>query len=322
MKNRIYILFIIYLIAFVMILPAQQKRGGISIAFDDGYPSWINIAAPELQKVGGVATVFVNNQRVHSGYLTFDDLRKLQNYYKWEIGTHTYHHFNSAKYVEKYGIDRWLKDEVEKSISEFQSNGINRIRSIVFPFNSFNELTSKIAYEKFNSFRRYSPLPLTNKLYNDKSYPGTSIDLGYYIPLRQVKMWINFAKMQDKIMFVYSHEIFEEDHYIKGEIISVGDDYIIAKDDFKPLNHNALCLVPDTNTRIQNTDLKVKGFSGRKILIDNNNLKNVAKSGTKFIVGPCYGMQRSYFEELIKYAAKKVKFYTVSEAVEKLKRKK
>jgi peptidoglycan/xylan/chitin deacetylase (PgdA/CDA1 family) len=305
---------------FGMILNAQEKKGGISIAFDDGYPSWITIAAPELKKVGGVATVFVNNQRVHSGYLTFDDLKKLQNFYKWEIETHTYHHFNSAKYTEKYGVEKWLKEEVEKSISEFQANGIKPIHSIVFPFNSFNEKTAKIAFEKFDSFRRYSPLPLTNKLYNDKSYPGTSIDLGYYIPLRQVKMWINFARMQDKIMFVYSHEIFEENHYIKGEIASVGDDYIIAKNDFKPLNYNALCLVPDINTRIQNTDLKVKGFDGKKILIDNNNLKSVAKPGSSFIVGPCYGMQKSYFEELINYAAKKVKFYTVSEAVEKLKK--
>ncbi len=319
MKKTLIILSVLLLLIANLSYSAG-KRGGLVLAFDDGYPCWIKTVAPLLQQVGGVATVFVNNQRVHSGYLSFEDLLTLQNKYGWEINTHTYHHFNSVRYVEKYGLDKWIKDEVEASVSEFESKGIKKIRSLVFPFNAFNDITAGYVAKRFDSFRRYSPLPLTKKLNPDKSYPGTTIDLGYFVPLRQLKMWVNFSRMQNKLLFVYSHQVFSEDHYIRGTIKEVGPDYIIAKESFTPLKDSALCMVPTLKTRIQDTDIKVLGFeNGNKIKVLSNNLPKLTKPGENFIVGPCYGIPYKEFKEFIEYTAKKIPFYTLSQALEILK---
>ncbi len=317
-KNLIFIsLLILMLISFTF---AVEKRGGIVLAFDDGYPCWIKTVAPLLKEYGGVATVFVNNQRVHSGYLSFEDLLTLQNEYGWEINTHTYHHFNSVRYVEKYGLERWIKEEVEASVSEFESKGIKKIKSIVFPFNAFNKITAGYVSKRFDSFRRFSPLPLTKKLYPDKSYPGTTIDLGYYVPIRQLKMWVNFSRMQNKILFVYSHQVFSEDHYIRGTVKEVGNNYIISNETFTPLKESALCLVPTLKTRIQDTDIKVVGFeNGNKIKVLAGNLKKITRQGEKFIVGPCYGIPENEFREFIEYTSKKIPFYTLSQALEIIK---
>jgi hypothetical protein len=47
-------------------------------------------------------------------------------------------------------------------------------------------------------------------------------------------------------------------------------------------------------------------------------MENLTKAGATFIIGECYGIQVSYFRKLINYAAGKVPFYTVSQALEKV----
>ena len=130
--------FFILLLAFFLAssyVHADEKKGGIVLAFDDGYPSWITIIAPELSSVGGVATGFVNNQRIKFGDIRFDDLLKLQDKYGWEIGTHTYHHYNAPAYVKQKGLPSWIKDELEASVTELRDHGL-KIKSVVFPYNA------------------------------------------------------------------------------------------------------------------------------------------------------------------------------------------
>ena len=89
----------ILLICFILLgtMPSQgltETRGGLVLMFDDGYPNWASTIAPELARVGGVATGYVCVFRVKSEKLTYADLHELQDCYGWEIGSHTYHHFN------------------------------------------------------------------------------------------------------------------------------------------------------------------------------------------------------------------------------------
>ena len=113
---------------------AAEKRGGLVLQFDDGWTSWATVIAPEVQKVGGVASCFVNNQNIRSGRITRDDLLTLQNTYHWEIGTHTWHHLNAPSYIRKNGMDAWMDQELMNSIRERRGMGLD-IRSLVFPFN-------------------------------------------------------------------------------------------------------------------------------------------------------------------------------------------
>ena len=163
-KNNLHIIIVLTIFVFcITSIPAvaQKKSGGFVLAFDDGYPSWIELIAPELKKVGGVASGFVNNQRIQNGYITLQQLRELQDNFGWDIGTHTFHHLNAPDFTEKNGVSLWLSQEVDDAIAALAKAGI-RVESLVFPFNALNDELAKAALSKVATFRREGALPLSD----------------------------------------------------------------------------------------------------------------------------------------------------------------
>jgi hypothetical protein len=295
---------------------AGQKKGGIVLAFDDGYPSWIEIIAPELARVGGKATGFVNNQRVHFGDLSFEDLRTLQDKYGWEIGTHTWHHFNASSFVQQKGISAWIKEELESSCVELESHGL-KIKSIVFPYNAFTKELGLEVMKRLKSFRRDEVYPIVEKINDDGSIPSTEIDIGFYVPIAQMLKWIDFAWQENKLLSLYGHKVFPDEKFFVGTVDSVSTQAIVSKEMIKPFAENDLCLVPDVRQRLYR-NMKVESVTGNTVGISLGDLSRMTSKGATFIIGPCYGMQLSYFRQMIGYAAERLPFYTVDEAVNKL----
>jgi peptidoglycan/xylan/chitin deacetylase (PgdA/CDA1 family) len=77
----------------------------VSFTFDDGFLSSLTQAAPTLQKHGLTGTNYVVTDCVgmttvpntcraatHKPYMTWDQIKELQNQYGWEIGSHTVDH--------------------------------------------------------------------------------------------------------------------------------------------------------------------------------------------------------------------------------------
>jgi peptidoglycan/xylan/chitin deacetylase (PgdA/CDA1 family) len=311
---------LIFLMPFLYTLPvcSEENHGGIVIAFDDGYPSWINIIAPELSRAGGVATGFVNNQRIRFGDLSFEDLRTLQNRYRWEIGTHTYHHFNAPSYVKQKGLPAWVSSELDASVKELNSEGLN-IQSIVFPYNAYSGELAKEVIKRFSSFRREEVFAANDSISEDGSIPGTDFDISFYVPLAQILQWIDFAREQNKFLFLYGHKVLPDEEFFTGTVQSLSVRSLVSDRNVELAAKSDLCLVPDIRRRVYRP-VKIETIKGDTITVFQDDLSKMSKTQASFIIGPCYGIQLSYFRKVIAYAAEKMPFYTVSQAVQLMKK--
>ncbi len=302
---------------FALTSGAEEKRGVLALAFDDGYPSWTSIIAPELKAVGGTATGYVNNDRIRNGNpgnLSYNDLLTLQNKYGWEIGTHTYHHSNPAVFVRTRGLKAWLEENLDASINELRAKGL-AIRSLVFPFNqSTKELQTEVL-KRVSTFRRDDSDPLAYGKDSDGSVPGKAIDIGHYTAMAKIKRMIDKAHDDDEILFLYGHQVLPDSDFATGEVFQVSRRGLIAKSAIPALSNPYLCLAPDMNKEIVFT-VMVERIEGNAVFVSNGDLTRYTGPGAKFMIGPCMGLRLSDFREMIRYASEKLYFKTVSGAVE------
>lgn len=306
-------IFVISLLS-VSIVYADERRGALVLAFDDGYASWTTIIAPELAKVGGVATGYVTNNRIHSGKISFDDLRTLQNTYGWEIGSHAYNHVDPRVFVELHGISSWVKNELLASIDELQAQGL-KIYSFIFPFNKYTkELVAEVT-KRLESFRRADAYPLARGKREDCSIPGAPIDTGNYVPLKQQFEWVDIAHQKNQLLFLYGHEVLPDNNFFTGTVASVTERTLVAQDKIEILSGGYLCLVPDTSRQIYYAHVRVKSIDGNVIIVANGDLTRLSKPGATFMIGPCNAMRLSDFRAFIEYVSKKLYFLTVYKAL-------
>ncbi len=286
------------------------KQGGLVIQFDDGWSSWATVIAPEMKKVGGVATCFVNNQNLRSGRITIEDLLTLQNTYGWEIGSHTWHHLNAPAFVRKNGLDRWLSEEFNKSTSELRAAGLT-IHSMVFPFNVFDKKLTEAVGPLVETYRRTEKLALANGCSADKSVPGTAIDMAHYVPVDLLKEWIDLAAERNLLLFLYGHRILPDSNFTTGTVVSVTSTTLTAEVEVKLPPGTDLVLTPDVNRRAVTDYFNVRQVSGKVIEVDRADLSANTKPGAQFLIGEAYSTRLSDFRTMIEYAAAKVNFYTL-----------
>jgi len=293
----------------------HEKRGGLVLQFDDGWQEWVSIIAPELARVGGKATAFVNNQNIPKR-LTFEDLRRLQNEYEWEIGTHTYHHKRAPWYVQHYGLSNWLKDEVDLSIGELEAAGLN-VRSLVFPFNAHTPELTQAVMTRVSSYRRAAPFAITKEVAPDGAVPGTAFDLTAFVPLKLLREWIDTAAERGDLLFLFGHRVLDDSEFIFGKVVSVGPHELILDSPFSGRIGSEWILVPDMSRRyVEAEPVRVLEIREQSVVVsDSIDLRRLTAPGAQCIIGPAYGYPLSMFREMIQYAAERLNFFTVSEIV-------
>ncbi len=287
-----------------------EKRGGLVLQFDDGWSSWATVIAPEVQKVGGVASCFVNNQNLRSGRITAEDLLTIQNTYGWEVGTHTWRHLNAPNFVRKNGLDRWMNDELLKSITELKAIGLN-IRSLVFPFNAYNPKLTEAVSPLVESYRRSERLALADGVNADKSIPGTAIDMAHYVPVDLLKKWIDMAAERKMLLLLYGHRILPDSSFATGTVVSVTSTTLTAEMDVTLPQGTDLVLVPDMSRRETTDYFNITSVTGKVIEVDRADLTANTRLGAQFLIGEAYSTRLSDFRSLLEYAASKVNFYTL-----------
>jgi peptidoglycan/xylan/chitin deacetylase (PgdA/CDA1 family) len=294
------------------------KRGGLVLQFDDGWTTWLTQVAPELARVGGRATVFVNNQYIHNGRITFDELRALQNEFNWEIGSHSYNHHNAVRYVQQHGLKAWTEEQLERSLSELREAGL-KVGNFVFPFNVYSSELSRTVLEKgVGSYRRADALALATGRRADGSLPGTSFDLTRYLPLAVLKQWVDMAHDRGQMLFLYGHRVLPDEAFVVGRVVDVSAHELLVADEVTLPQDEEVVLVPDMTRR--STVGPVGSLSvveGRRIRTPESgpDLTRLTAPGAPFLIGPSYGTRLSDFTNLIAYASERLNFYTVSEIV-------
>lgn len=298
---------------------SDGRRGGIALQFDDGWTSWRTVVAPELRRVGGRATGFVNNQYIANGRVTLEDLAGLQDEYGWEIGTHTYNHHNAVRFVQQHGIDAWLDGQLVSALEELRNAG-TEATNLVFPFNAYTpEIAQAVLGRGVTSYRRADPMALAEGLRPDGSLPGTSFDLTRYMPLATFKQWVDMAHRRNQVLFLYGHRVVPDEAFVTGRVVSVTSGTLVADQDVVLPVDEDVVLVPDMNRR--STGGAIGGLAvagGRTIKIPEGgaDLMRLTAPGSVFLIGPSYGTRLSDFVGLIEYAAEKLHFYTVKEIVD------
>jgi peptidoglycan/xylan/chitin deacetylase (PgdA/CDA1 family) len=298
------------------ILCAFQAHGaGLVISFDDGCHSWLKTAAPELARVGGRATAYVNNSCIHNADITVSEIRALQDKYGWEIGTHTYHHYDAPQFVQRRGLDTWRRDELDKALSELGAEGFSP-RTLAFPFNSFNETLRRTAISRVASIRRYDRYPLSPGLNADGTFPATPIDMNHFVPANLLHAWIDRAAEKGLNVYLYGHAVLPDEMFVTGVATAVAAYTISASKPMERRLKGELCLVPDT-TRRQSSTVKVDRIEGATVYAAKGDLRNFAKPGSEFLIGPCYGTRLSDFRRLLEYGRDRLPVVTVSQSLKK-----
>lgn len=313
----------IVMVGLALAACAESRQGGLVLQFDDGWSSWRTLVAPELSRVGGRATAYVNNQYVNNGRITLEDLRILQNDYGWEIGTHTYHHHNAILYVRQLGLADWRLNELDRSVERLGQAGL-RVRQLVFPFNAYTPEIARNALERVDSYRRVDPIAIADGQRPDGSLPGTAIDLTRYLPNRLLFQWIDLAHHQGKLLFLYGHRILPDEQFVSGKVVSVSPLELVADRELALPVDEDLVLVPDLNRRGRTDSpggLEVVNGTTLRVEDGATDLTRLTAPGATFLIGPAYGTRLSDFRELIEYAADRLYFYTVSEVVDRVFRK-
>jgi len=128
----------------------------ISIDFDDGWSSVYELALPVLASKNIPARVNIATSNVGlDGFMTWSQIKELQDVYGWEIGSHSVSHpdltkLNSAE----------LEYELSQSKLDLEAHGLN-VTSFAVPYSSYNNMVlSKIA-----KYYRYARIDAGENVY-------------------------------------------------------------------------------------------------------------------------------------------------------------
>lgn len=303
---------------FVLLGSNLPNTGGLALAFDDGFANWMVVVAPELQKVHGKASGFVNNKNV-PGRIRFGDLRRLRDDFNWEIGTHTFHHHHAPAFTRTQGLAAWEQQQLLASLEQFGSEDLHP-RVLAFPYNAFTPDLTATALRHVESYRKAAPLALVRIPPGKGAHPETSFDLAAYIPPQMLDNWMAMAASQNATLFLYGHVVLPDEHFHRGTVRDRTKNRLIAEDPLPGLPpEETWVLVPDITRRVQRKDdLTILSIEGHQVHISGKNLSSLTQPGAIFLMGPANAIPLSYFQGMLQSARKyELRFLTISEAIRK-----
>lgn len=183
----------------------------ITFAFDDGFQSSLIEAAPTLAKYEFPAVVYVSTgcidntgecrNRFPSGkrFLTWDELKELNQTYKWEIGDHTQNHYPLTELTKEQ-----KEEEIGGSKKKLLDQGFYPV-SFASPQGDYDPETLVIVMKHYASHRGFKDKGTNDWLYDSallsvkQVQEGTSVD--------EVKKTIDTAiELQQWLILVF-HDI-------------------------------------------------------------------------------------------------------------------
>ena len=180
-----------------VINPAPAAK--VSFTFDDGLASSYKLAAPTLAKYGLTGTNYVTTSCIgmttvpnnchadgDTAYMTWSQVKVLQNYYGWEIGSHTATHPYLASSDAEDGQPNVLTQaQVVKELADSKNalavQGINA-QAFASPYGDYNNATMAEIAKLYTSHRGFADVGLNGwpnndyLLYNIQVQSGVSVD--------------------------------------------------------------------------------------------------------------------------------------------------
>lgn len=192
-------------------VPEKKYEPGIVLTFDDNYIDDWYTAEKTLQPYNWKATFFICKY----AWLTSNEKKEL-HYLKnhgHDIAGHGYNHENALKYAAKYGLNKYINDEIVPLKAVMSRDGFN-IGSFAYPDGAgAHDAALDDRMLKYFSIIRgttYGQLPPDAQYcyYNGKRVIyGLGIDTDYrQFDLEYYKALMDYAKKNNKIVIFYGHK--------------------------------------------------------------------------------------------------------------------
>jgi peptidoglycan/xylan/chitin deacetylase (PgdA/CDA1 family) len=180
---------------------SSQQQAKVSITFDDGYATTYDKALPILDRAGIEATAFVTTSQIgQPGYMTWDKVKKLQNDYQWEIGSHTVTHPELPTLTTAN-----IATELQQSKSALVNQGL-QVSSFASPYGAYDNRVVAEAMRSYNLHRGFWDRDTLNAYPYDRSVVRVkSLEEG--VTVQQVKIWIDAAVSQKQWLVLVLHEV-------------------------------------------------------------------------------------------------------------------
>lgn len=181
----------------------------LSFTFDDGLSSTLLTAAPTLQKYTFSATNYITTNCINSvntcradentKYMTWDQVRQLQDNYGWEIGSHTVNHYplTELTYTDK-------EYELSKSREVLSANGFNA-KSFSSPYGDYDPETISLVAKYYESHRGFWDQGTNVWPYNEYLINVVQVQVG--VSIEDVKTQIDQAILNKEWVVLVFHDI-------------------------------------------------------------------------------------------------------------------
>ena len=128
----------------------RPATGGLALSFDDSHvPDWMS-GRDMFQQYGARLTFWI----AYYDTMSDDDKLGVQQLSAdgHAVEAHTVRHQRAPEYVEQYGLDGWMKDEVQPSIDELRDDGYT-IDAFAYPYGSRTDETDRAVLDQVKIVR-------------------------------------------------------------------------------------------------------------------------------------------------------------------------
>lgn len=182
----------------------------VSFTFDDGLKSAVSAAAPALQTYGFTGTNYVITGCVETtgtcaanedaSYMTWAQIKTLQDTYHWEIGAHSVTHPLMTEITSTQ-----LHNEVVNSKAALVSHGFSPT-AFATPYGDYNNAVITEIAKSFSSHRPFADQQSPNTYpYNDYLLYVKQVQAGVSVAI--VKQYIDQAKANNQWLVLVFHDI-------------------------------------------------------------------------------------------------------------------
>lgn len=210
----------------------KHSIAGVVLSFDDAYVNEWFATNQELKKYAWKATFCVSKINTLKHY----QIQKLLELQKegHEIAGHGLHHYHAEKFVAKYGINEYIKQEINPMLSLMNFYDL-KVTSFVYPFGGRNSILDTALLEKFRIVRGRAfceESPSKQGCYFNKSrlvFSFSIDDTHNHFNIPHLLRLLDYAKKNHKILILNSHKTVKNvaaDYQTKEETLELICQYI------------------------------------------------------------------------------------------------
>lgn len=187
----------------------KAYKAGVILSFDDAYvDEWYN-ADKALKKYGWKATF--NVCRIDS--IGAPEIKKLLEMQKegHEIAGHGYHHYNAIKFVKKYGMAQYMKQEIDPMMESMKRHSF-KVTTFAYPYGERSDALDNALSKEFKIIRGRAfggevPEKQDSYFNNSKIVFAFDIDNSHiHFSIPYLLELLAYAKKHNKILLLCGHK--------------------------------------------------------------------------------------------------------------------